>query len=91
MFDIGDRVIAIKAVDGNISTKGKTGTIIAGKHNRFSVGIEFDEPIEDGHSCDNRGKYGYCWWGHEFEIELVVEDVDVSSIKIDVPFDQIVN
>ena len=89
MFDIGDRVIAIKAIDGNISTKGKTGTIIASKHLGNSVGIEFDEPIEGGHSCDNRGKRGYCWWGYEYEIKL--EDVDVSSMKIDVPIDQIVN
>lgn len=26
------------------------------------VGVEFSEPVLRGHSCDNRGRQGHCWW-----------------------------
>jgi len=34
------------------------------------VGLEFDEPIPNGHSCDGAGGKGYCWWARRDEIKV---------------------
>ena len=32
-------------------------------------GVEFDEPIPDGHSCRGVGKDKHCKWMHAYEFE----------------------
>ena len=66
-YKIGDKVRVKERLDG-INLKGRTGKVIAiGEH--YDYGIEFDEPISEGHSCDGRGKRGCCRWGYEGELE----------------------
>lgn len=44
------------------------GTVIALTSNLGKrIGLEFDDPI-GAHSCDGRGKNGYCLWVREFDI-----------------------
>lgn len=73
-YNIGDRVKVKKEFDGR-NLKGRTGTIICSAKGDFpnlDWGVEFDEPIETwGHSCNNRGKDGFCRYGKESELELI--------------------
>ena len=66
---IGDKVRAKKYLDG-INLKGKIGKVVA-IGEMYDYGIEFDEPIERGHSCACKGKNGYCRWCYERELEPV--------------------
>lgn len=66
-YKIGDRVRVKECLDG-INLKGKIGKVIA-IGELYDYGIEFDEPIMRGHSCDRRGKCGCCRWGSETELE----------------------
>lgn len=59
----GDRVVAIGKVDG-IDLGGLEGTVVfveAGSP--YPYGVEFDEPICEGHSCYGVGKSGFCRFG----------------------------
>lgn len=69
-FNIGDRVIATRRIDGNELT-GKYGIVVhAGDH----VGVQFDERINGGHNCHGRGKDGYCWFCYPSCLQIVVDD-----------------
>jgi hypothetical protein len=62
-FREGDRVVAIGMVDG-IDLCGLEGTVVfieAGSP--YPYGVEFDEPIHEGHSCYGVGKSGFCRFG----------------------------
>lgn len=71
-FKLGDRVRAIGEVCG-LNLKGKCGTVILVGDTLESteVGVEFDEPITNGHSCAGNGKMGHCRNGVEGEFELI--------------------
>ena len=59
----GDRVVALGKVDG-IDLGGLEGTVVfveAGSP--YPYGVEFDEPIHEGHSCYGVGKSGFCRFG----------------------------
>lgn len=63
VFHEGDRVVAVGKVDG-IDLCGLEGTVVfieAGSP--YPYGVEFDEPICEGHSCYGVGKSGFCRFG----------------------------
>lgn len=75
-FKVGDRVRVKKNGFYNLlHLAGKKGiiTCISDK----DIGIEFDSPFEEGHSCSgynktkDRGR-----WGYEHDLELIIEDWD---------------
>jgi hypothetical protein len=58
-FKVGDRVVCVKAYDGNKDAVGKAGTV---KHATSTwVRVEFDEPISGGHTCSGSCKYLHGW------------------------------
>ena len=78
-FNIGDRVVAIYAVDGKESLIGMAGTVVDISKYTPPIGVEFDHKFPGGHDCDGRGKYGYCRYGAEdvFKLESLA-DVDIA-------------
>jgi len=77
-FIVGNRVVAIKTVDG-WDLKGKRGKVIIIRHIRITserwfdgmgIGVEFDEYI-GGHDCEGRGKMGHCRYGRFEDFRLV--------------------
>lgn len=71
-YKVGDKVRVKKDLDG-VNLKGKIGKVIA-MGDLYDYGIEFDEPIEGGHNCNNKGKWGCCRWGYEGELEPVSDN-----------------
>lgn len=62
----GDRVVAIGKVDG-IDLSGLEGTVVCVAEKGsypYPYGVEFDEPIAEGHSCIGAGKMGHCRFGN---------------------------
>lgn len=63
-FRVGDRVVCVKPTDYREVAVGKHGRVIRVRpecdKSGHGVSVEFDEYI-DGHSCEGRGKWGYCW------------------------------
>lgn len=71
-FKVGDRVRAIREVDG-VYLANRCGTVvitcIAG--DCAEIGVEFDEPFWSGNDCFGKGKMGHCRYGLESEFELI--------------------
>ena len=44
------------------------------------IGLEFNEDVK-GHSCDNRGKQGYCLWASQFDVLTEAEYEDLKKVK----------
>ena len=76
-FKVGDRVRVKNCFDG-INLKGKIGTVVK-KGKRYDYGVEFDEPIENGHSCDGMGRDYHCRYGYENELEPVCNKIVLTS------------
>ena len=70
-YKIGDKV-RVKKCLGGLNLKGKTGKVVA-IGDIYDYGIELDEPIAEGLSCNGRGKEGFCRWGYEIELEPVID------------------
>lgn len=71
-FNIGDKVRILKATDGNKTIVGKVGTIInTNDYIAGFVGVEFSTKISEGHTCNGKGKNGYCWHCDIGTFELV--------------------
>lgn len=63
-FSVGDRVVCTCEYCGNAKTKGARGKVVEVEkrpNGEDDIAVEFDKNI-DGHSCNDAGKYGYCWW-----------------------------
>lgn len=72
MFNVGERVVAIKEIDYKIS-KGSTGTIVHdSKYDspNLGLGVQWDNYI-NGHNCCGKGKEGYCWYVDYASVELL--------------------
>jgi hypothetical protein len=76
LFNIGDRVTLVgERLDGMRMPKDIVGTIIYKSNSVITrVGVEFDTPFKDGHSCGGRGLEGHCRYGSEAELKLYEED-----------------
>ena len=58
-FNIGDKVVCVRAVCGHPQTFNKYGRIIYNA--RAYYGVEFEEDVS-GHNCNGHGKQGHCLW-----------------------------
>lgn len=76
-FKVGDRVKCVKCYDGNIEAVGKVGTIIDISPCRYLV--EFDVNV-GGHSGNECGKSGHCWWLRDEHLDLVRNKNEVIVI-----------
>lgn len=91
MFNIGDRVIAVRPVDGNDRVVDKTGKIVWIRTNEdeyFDVCVEFDEAFIGGHDGEiggysAKGKDGHCYYGNFKSFELI----EPENITMDFSFD----
>lgn len=78
MFKIGDEVRI--SLDGDSRVAGKKGRVVVTNDGRF-VGVEFYEHVE-GHSCDDSGREGYCWWVYSSECEKVYPTAVTGNITV---------
>ena len=70
-FKVGDKVVAVKSIDGKDVLVGKRGTICC-IDGAYKIGIKFDEKIDDGHTCDEHCEVGYGRYTYKFdEIQFV--------------------
>ena len=70
-FRVGDRVIAIKAVDNKGILIGKEGIVVhIQSPNSINIGVEFLTSFVGGHSCRGNGKDGYCRYGRKDVFKL---------------------
>lgn len=80
-FRVGDRVIAVSAVDGNTDLIGEVGRVIY-LIGQSLVSVEFDKPFYGGHSEDGRGKYGHCRHSHYSSFDFEPDDAVEINISL---------
>ena len=84
-FCVGDRVIAVRSVDGWSRLKGKHGRVVDIFRNGFpNIGVEFDEYF-GGHDANGHGKDGFCRYGLTEDFVLEEEPV----VAIDFSFEKL--
>ena len=81
LLSVGNRVVVVcNHPEGNDTlTIGDTGTILVVRDGYY--GVEWDNPVEDGHSLDGEAESGYGWWvrpGHIVLLDEEVEDYDMT-------------
>ena len=68
---VGDRVEAIRKVDG-INLKGKRGVVrYVNPGGRLPVLVEFGKPFENGHEGEGRCKQGRGRWGKYADFKVI--------------------
>lgn len=70
-FQIGDRVKAIRDIDG-LATFGHIGTIVFSSGGSI-FGVVFDEPVVGAHDLRGRCECGYGLYCYDAQIELVTD------------------
>lgn len=80
-FQIGDKVVAIRPVDGWERLKGKFGTVVHISEYSPAIGVEFDEIFAGGHDCNGKCKYGKGRYGTEDTFVLV--EVNTPELSLD--------
>lgn len=82
LFQVGDRVIAMKQCDGNESIVGLVGTVM--NYSGEMVGVMFDDLISFGHNLNGGCENGYGWYvfddvlQHYTDPEVSIENVSVT-------------
>lgn len=82
-YHVGDRVRAL-GCNWYGTQAGDTGTVIAVLDDS-NVGVQWDENI-GGHSCNGRGKRGYCSWEVPYTIEIIQteqETINEQTLVLD--------
>lgn len=76
-FKIGDRVKAVRAIDGNKKTLNKIGTVIHVELGHYSIAVNFDDNI-GGHTFSSRYNFDHSmvkpkhgWWCDENDLVKV--------------------
>ena len=71
-FKIGDKIKVIGVQDNNEICLSKIGTIIDIRYSStLPYAVQFDTHFREGHTCNNRGVAGKCWWYESSKIELL--------------------
>jgi len=86
-FKIGDRVRAIKPVDGLSGLVGKTGTVVKCVSDGWDIAVEFDEPFDKGHTCYNQCRNHHGRFGFKDQFELC--EIEDSPLQILFSFDEL--
>ena len=79
MFEVGDRVeCLVDHPDNNIDiVVGSLGTVCETREEmELSIGVCWDNKIEDGHDCGGNCATGYGWRVHPSQIGLYQESND---------------
>ena len=76
-------------LDGNSSTTGKAGTIVAVYARGYDMAVDFDEFISGGYSCSGEARDGHGYKGYAKDVEELLEDVDVPS-EIEISFSDLI-
>ena len=81
MFNIGDRVIVVSECVDNNYLEGMTGEVVHIDEDSYTynIGIEFDEKIDRGHTCDGTGRNGYCWYCSSDDLEFLVNEEEAPD------------
>ena len=69
----GDRVVVTgPSFAGLVTLRERTGVVVEKRRDPFmgKVGVQFDEPFPQGHSCCGAGTHGRCRWGSAEDLEL---------------------
>lgn len=53
---------------------GDIGTVIYVSDPRYSVTVQFDSPVDGGHSAEGRGTDGHCWHCVNANLERIKDD-----------------
>lgn len=78
-FKVGDRVIAVKAPDGNKDLVGKTGTIkVFGVYDSLPYGVDFDD-FTKGHECSGEARADHGWWCEAESLAPVGQKVVITT------------
>lgn len=85
-FRVGDRVIAIEAVDGRRDLVGKSGIVIQLRGSTV-VSVDFDESFSGGHNEGGRGRDGHCRHGYYSSFDF--EPTDMPEIDISISFESL--
>ena len=80
-FQIGDRVrCVVDYPDGNRGiVVGSMGTIV---ELDTYVGVDWDDELENGHSCDGSARRGHGWNVEYEEIELIEPESDFADDSV---------
>ncbi len=89
---VGQRVYVPleRALDGNESTSGKEGTVVAvyNAPMTFDLAVDFDEAITGGYNCGGKARNGHGYKGYARNVEEILEDINLPS-KIEVSFSEL--
>lgn len=85
-FRVGDRVVAVEAVDGKHELIGKSGTVIYLRGSTV-VSVDFDESFGGGHSEGGLGRDGHCRHAHYSSFDF--EPTDTPEIDINISFESL--
>lgn len=77
------------SLDGNSSTTGKEGTIVAVYATGYDMAVDFDEVILRGYDCGGKARNGHGYKGYAKDVEELLEDVDVPS-EIEISFSDLI-
>lgn len=77
-FQVGDRVVQVRRIDGHFGAIGALGTVIAtdrdhGGFLRHDIGVEFDAPLRGAHDCEGHGLDGRCFWASSTDVEYATK------------------
>jgi hypothetical protein len=59
-FRVGDRVVCVSDSKDDAHVVGKHGRIVC--MTSYGFGVEFDDMLAFGHSCNRHGKGSHCWY-----------------------------
>ena len=79
MFKIGDK-LRIKSVYGVIDSHRGFEGIVVDITVSLLFGVAFSAPINYGHDCDGKCAYGYGYYYHDEQIELV-DDYNEEDVR----------
>lgn len=92
VFQIGDRVVAVKEVDGNAHCIGMCGTVADFSESVVDgVLVDFDKSFVGGHtgSRNYKSKNKSCRWGKEEDFDFEFQTIDVKDIEVKVSYDEL--
>ena len=78
-FNVGDRVVCLNPVSGNVDVVGLSGTIVS--YEAPSFGVEFDSKIRNGHNCHGACEYGLGWFVLPSDIEILLDQTPEITIS----------
>lgn len=86
-YNVGDRVITNRAIDGETIPKGSTGTIAIQDDTQFDsgwIGVVWDD-LTCGHDLDGACEDGHGWYVYDKFLDLL-PDFEIDDVDFDDPW-----